>query len=102
MPLYIELSNGREKPNQEMDEMGSYGPIFGPFPYINIACDEEIKLGIVGYLIVKDGLIQYDRKFYGNWSVFGHEIFKKMDPNTKKKLEDFEQHKANFYKGDTR
>jgi hypothetical protein len=100
MPLYIQMYHGRSKPNQEMDAWGPNGPMFGPFDHIQTSHGEGIQLGTIGWLTIKDDLIQYDRRFYSDWVVFGSEIFKKFDLNTRSKLEDFEQCKADFYKGD--
>jgi hypothetical protein len=69
--MYLELFHGRETPDQQLDDWGKPGPVIGPLEYVHITYGSDIKFGFNdktksdGWLIVVDGLVYYDRLFYG-------------------------------------
>ena len=77
--LYIRLFHGRTDPNQDMDNWGTDGPIFGPYNYVHTTYRYHLKLGkadnFVDELFVdREDLIYYDCVYYGDWSVFDARI----------------------------
>ncbi len=73
--LYLRLSHGRTDPDQEMEDHGFDGPLFGPLSrYHHTYCltlrsyaesgDEEL------WLHVHEDMIQWDCCFYGELEVF--------------------------------
>ncbi len=91
--VYIELLNGRETPDEAMDDFGPNGPIFGPFEYVHTTYGCDIKLGEEGELEDKDGLIYYDGIWCGDWSVFSH---KDLSDGSMKRYINFCQKCARF------
>ncbi|MCA9041924.1 MAG: hypothetical protein KDA65_16335 [Planctomycetaceae bacterium] len=84
---YLELFNGRTDPNQEMQDWGVEGPVFGPYPWFHTTYQCEIQFGESGLLKIQDDLIYYDGIFYGDWLIFDDLIgayassrLKKFDP----------------------
>jgi len=91
--LYIELFHGRETPDQKLDNWGEQGPIFGPYRYVHTTYSSDIKMGRPDgddddELVIVEDLVYYDKKWYGDWSVFTaplksiresgrHEVFEK-------------------------
>ena len=43
--VYIELFHGRNDPDQEMEDWGVPGPVFGPFRFAHTTYSDHIKLG---------------------------------------------------------
>jgi hypothetical protein len=79
MSVYIKLFHGRTDPKQEMDSWGSAGPVFGPFDWVHVTYNTEIKLGHGSDSDIElefDGdLVYYDGIWYGDWSVFGEDVY---------------------------
>jgi hypothetical protein len=71
--VYIELFHGRTPKDQQMDDFGMKGPIFGPFFFVHTTYGDHIKLGHEegsDFLRTDDNMIYYDGIWYGDWSVF--------------------------------
>jgi len=76
--VYIRLFHGRTDPEQQMDDWGSDGPVFGPYEFAHTTYSYHVKCG------KKDGgcdeifcfedMLFYDGVYYGDWTVFGAEI----------------------------
>ena len=74
--LYIRLFHGRTDLNQNMDDWGSDGPVLGPYKFAHTTYGCHLKLskpnGNCDQLYIHpEGLVFYDRIYYGDWSVFG-------------------------------
>ena len=79
--LYIRLFHGRTDPNQNMDDWGSDGPVFGPYQYAHTTYQRCLKLGKPDgncdkLYIVGPDMVFYDGVYYGDWSVFGENELK--------------------------
>jgi len=73
--LYLELFHGRKSPDEELDDWGSQGAIFGPLQFAHTTYASDVKMqfkdGSDGWLhITKDSLVYYDGVYYGDWSLF--------------------------------
>ena len=79
--LYIRLFHGRTDPNRDMDEWGSDGPVFGPYEFAHTTYTSRIRLCKVDdncdELFLYEDMLYYDGVYYGDWSVFTDETFKK-------------------------
>jgi len=73
MGIYLHFFHGRKNPQQEMQDRGEPGPIFGPYEYAHTTYASDIKLGPTEKdshdLTIKNGLVYYDGMFYGDWSI---------------------------------
>lgn len=94
--IYIRLFHGRTDPNQEMDDWGSEGPIFGPYEFSHTTYAWNIKLGKsdgnCDELYTHEDMVYYDSVYYGDWTVFDLETLEKG----RYCLTLFEQKKANL------
>ncbi len=73
--LYLTLFHGRDSLTEPLDDWGYDGPTLGPLEYVHttygvtvhvrLASGDELDLCVVG------GCIEYEGKYYGDWSVFG-------------------------------
>jgi hypothetical protein len=94
--IYIRLFHGRTDPNQNMDDWGTDGPVFGPYEFAHTTYSYHLKLGNaddnVQELFMYEDMLYYDGVYYGDWTVFGPEI---LDED-RYPLTPFEQEKANL------
>ena len=94
--LYIRLFHGRTNPEQDMDEWGSDGPVFGPYEFVHITHASCVRFGRQNgncdSLYVYEDMLFYNGAYYGDWSVFTDETLKKGEFVTIP----FEQSKANL------
>ena len=79
--VYIRLFHGRTDPNQDMDDWGSDGPVFGPYQYVHTTYNCHLRLGKSDdscdeLQIVEPDMLYYDGVYYGDWSIFGEDEFK--------------------------
>ncbi len=99
--VYLKLFHGREDPNQDMDDWGADGPIFGPYNYIHTTYAFFIKMGLhsgeVHNLYVVEDMIYYDGMYYGDWSVFPEEICLKENQSLR---QPYDSQKADLPKKD--
>lgn len=97
--LYIELFHGRTDKEQDMDDWGSTGPVFGPLCYAHTTYANEIKLGQggdeYGVLRVDDDMIYYSGVWYGDWSIFPASTFAEST-DLQTRLLQFDGEKAEF------
>lgn len=79
--IYIRLFHGRTDPDQEMDDWGSDGPIFGPYEFAHTTYAWDIKLGTPNgncdELYAHEDMMYYDGVYYGDWSIFDIQVFEK-------------------------
>lgn len=72
--LYFRLSHGRISLDQDMDDWGSDGPVFGPLSFVHTTYRDTIHLcfpsGIAHDLYVVEDCLYYDGVYYGDWSAF--------------------------------
>ena len=96
--LYIRLFHGRTDLNQDMDDWGSDGPVFGPYEFVHTTYATCVKLGKpdsdCDELFAFEDLLYYDGVCYGDWSVFVKATLEK----TGFKVVSFEQSKADIPK----
>ncbi len=72
MSVYINLFHGRDTAEQEMDDWGYEGPVLGPFDYVHITYNSEVKWHEAGedkYITIYNDLFPWGGKFYGDWSI---------------------------------
>lgn len=76
--MYLQLFHGRKSPDEQLDNWGTDGPVFGPLQFCHTTYGCHIKLGYLdddglesrGDLHVIENLVYYDGVYYGDWSVF--------------------------------
>ncbi len=72
--LYIRLFHGRADPNQNMDDWGSDGPVFGPYKFVHTTYLHHVMLGKTDSdcdeLFTFEDMLYYGGVYYGDWSVF--------------------------------
>jgi len=74
---YLSLMSERFNPYEPPPPSGGdderpYGPIFGPFPFVDCRPNERIELGANETCVLSfvRGLVYYAGRFYGRWSLF--------------------------------
>ena len=95
--LYIRLFHGRTDPEQDMDDWGTDGPIFGPYIHAHTTYSSMLRLGRTDgncdeLQIHHEGMVYYDGVYYGDWSVFDAQVLEKSQI----KISVFQQDKANL------
>jgi len=94
--LYIRLFHGRRDPEQDMQDWGSDGPIFGPYEYVHITYKNYIRIcnsdETSDELYLSEDMLFYDGVYYGDWIVLSQDAFDKSEFT----ITDFEQDKANL------
>jgi len=78
--IYIRLFHGRTNANQDMNEWGLDGPIFGPYEFVHTTYALNLKLsknGLCSEFFCYEDMVYYDGVYYGDWSVFGLETLEK-------------------------
>ena len=96
--IYIRLFHGRCDPNQQMDDWGTDGPIFGPYEFAHTTYMWDVKLGKSSgncdELYAHEDMVYYNGVYYGDLSIFDTTVFEKSNFQTTV----FEQEKANVPK----
>ena len=96
--VYIRLFHGRIDPNQQMDDWGTDGPVFGPYDFVHVTYGTDLKCGkadgTCDELYLHKDMVYYDGAYYGDWSVFGIVTFGKANFQ----ITAFEQGKATLPK----
>ncbi len=74
MSVYLRLFHGRVTPDEQLNDWGTDGPVFGPYDYVSTTYGCEIRMGNnvenPCELSIIDGLVFYDGIYYGDWTVF--------------------------------
>lgn len=98
--LYLKLFHGRATPNQEMNDWGADGPVFGPLSFVHTTYATRIHLGApdelgdtLGDLFIVDDLVFYDGMFYGDWSAFAEQY---LDAELRARIVEFDEVKADL------
>ena len=68
--LYIRLFHGRNHKDEDLDDWGFDGPIFGPYDFVHTTYACHIRMGDAHELRIVEDMVFYDGKYYGDWSVF--------------------------------
>lgn len=72
--MYLKLFHGRKDPNQDMDDWGELGPVFGPLLFFHTTYGSCLKYqtesGQNGMFDLYEDMICYAGTYYGDWSVF--------------------------------
>ena len=98
--LYLELFNGRKDPNEELDDWGTQGPVFGPLLFVHTVHGFHIRLGdpesqdVLGDFILKDDMVYYDGIHYSDFSVFPQETFEKEREHLESRLVPYDEEKT--------
>lgn len=96
--IYIRLFHGRTNPNQNMDDWGTDGPVFGPYEFVHTTYTYHIKLGRNGghvdELFLYEDMMYYDGVYYGDWSFFSGDVLAKRNYS----ITSFEPEKASLPK----
>lgn len=101
--LYISLLHGRQSPNEELHDWGFSGPIIGPigigYTYGSIKIFAP-DWSTFEFLPEKDGCIEYQGKFYGDFEVWqdADPLIKTAVENEKRPLHSFEEFQSNIEK----
>lgn len=78
--LYIRLFHGRSDPEQDMDDWGSDGPVFGPYRFVHTTYQYHLKLGCEDgtcvELFLHEDMLFYGGVYYGDWSVFDENAYR--------------------------
>ena len=85
---YLHLYHGRDNPQEELEDWGSKGPVFGPYESIQVTYGSHIKMHTgAGFddLVWQDELVYYDGIYYGDMEVFSSEKEIKSTPYQKEK-----------------
>jgi hypothetical protein len=99
--IYIELFHGR-KPGEELHDWGTQGPVFRSPGYFHTTYASEIKFGEDGNNVLTivggadetvSSCVYYDGMYYGDWSVFSPDTFKRAG-ELQNRLAVFDQTKA--------
>ena len=94
--LYIRLFHGRCDPQEEMNDWGTDGPVFGPYKFVHTTYKNYIRLNNLEdnceELYLSEDMLFYDDMYYGDWSVMSEEVFEKSGFT----VTNFEQDKANL------
>lgn len=75
--IYVELFHGRDDPAEDMEDWGFQGPVLGPFKAVHMTYFSMIRLqhGEDWVLLpIKDDMIEYRGKFYGDWCIYPGEV----------------------------
>jgi hypothetical protein len=98
--LYLKLFHGRGLPNEQLNDWGSDGPVFGPLSFVHTTYASLIHLGepdhpfdSLGDLQVIEGLVYYDGVYYGDWSVFGED---QLDEHLRGLIQPYDEGKAGW------
>lgn len=76
--VYIHLFHGRNNVDEAMDDWGFDGPVLGPLPYVHVTYMSDIKIGDdFEPLQIKGDCVEYDGKYYGDWSMFNKQAMLK-------------------------
>ena len=79
--LYLRLFHGRINPAQQMSDYGSDGPVFGPLVFCHTTYSANVKMGLPDgncqELTCYLDMLFYAGVYYGDWSVFTEESFRK-------------------------
>jgi len=74
MAVYIRLFHARKDPNEDLDDWGFDGPVFGPYDWAHTTYAMHLKLGrkdgTLHELFVDEDMLYYGGAWYGDWSVF--------------------------------
>ena len=96
--LYIRLFHGRCDPQEEMNDWGTDGPVFGPYKFIHTTYKNYLRLNNLNdnceELYLSEDMLFFDGMYYGDWSIISEEVFDKSGFT----VTNFEQDKANLPK----
>lgn len=70
---YLKLLHGRNKPDENLDNWGVAGPVFGPLEWFHITYLQTYRFGRDGFeaeVAVTEDMFVWDRKYYGDAEVF--------------------------------
>lgn len=94
--IYLRLFHGRTNPNQDMDDWGADGPIFGPYEFVHTTYSSLVRFGKqdgdCDSLYAVEDMLYYDGVYYGDWTVFSLQTL----VSGKYQLTAYEQKKANL------
>ena len=93
--LYLKLFHGRKDPNEQMDDWGTDGSIFGPYHFIHTVYGSHLYQGKHRcesvQLWLHDDMVGYNGVYYGDWSVFTEDLLPHENPS---RLQPFDPAKA--------
>jgi hypothetical protein len=73
--MYLHLFHGRMDPEEDMEDWGDDGPLFGPLQYAHVTYCSDIKLEMADgrqpeWLRFHEDMVEFDGVYYGDWSVY--------------------------------
>lgn len=82
MPVYLNFFHGRHTSDEELDDWGFNGPVFGPFSTVQVTYGCHIKTidregDLTQFTIDKDGLVEALGAFYGDFEIVDVKTFKR-------------------------
>jgi hypothetical protein len=82
MPVYLNFYHGRHTSEEDLDDWGFNGPVFGPFSVVQVTYGCHIKAighlngNLAEFTISNDGLVEVKEAFYGDFSIIDEEQFR--------------------------
>jgi hypothetical protein len=70
---YFKLLHGRNRPEENLDEWGFAGPIFGPLEWFHITYLQTYRLGRDNFemeIAITEDMFVWEGKYYGDAEVF--------------------------------
>lgn len=95
--IYLELFHGRKTKEEQLDNWGETGPVFGPLVFIHTTYKHDVAIRLVGHnedshdLHVIGDLLYYDGMYYGDWSAFDESA---LDDDHRQRLVQYDPAKA--------
>ena len=96
--VYLELFNGRNSPDEQMEDWGTEGPVVGPFRFVHTMCGSNLRIDAETPLFLINGLFYYDGIYYGDWSVISADLIAGK-PALAARVQAFANEKANQLSG---
>lgn len=90
--IYVDLFHGRKTVEENLEEWGTHGPVFGPYRHVTVTYTGWIQCekpnGDADFIKIVGDLVYYDEMYYGDFTMFG-------DPSGfESRLEEFDNDKA--------
>lgn len=71
--LYLRLLHGRTDPEADMDEVGTTGPLIGPFEWLRVTYNSTMRLGADNHpdcwVTIYGDMLACEGVFYGDWEI---------------------------------
>jgi hypothetical protein len=99
--VYLELFHGRSPADEELDDWGQDGPVFGPLNFVHTTYCSDIKIqpkdrpnDNADELFIQSDMVYYDNVWYGDWTVFAVHDVKELSEELRARIVPFEETKS--------